>query len=205
MVGQILLFRPAGMDNCPDPKEDRMDTSPLPPDARYSRPARLFHWWMFGFVALAYLLVNLVDLFERGTPMRRGVMQSHFLAGLVVLALVLPRLLHRMRNVPPPIVPPIANWEILLSRTTHVLLYAFLVAQPLLGLLTVWLGGRGIAIPFTDLQLPSPLTENHDLHEQLEDIHVFVGEAFYYVIGLHIAGALWHHFVRHDSTLRRIT
>ena len=182
-----------------------MDATPLSPDARYSHRARLFHWWMFGFVALAYLLVNLVDLFERGTPVRRAVLQSHFLAGLVVLALVLPRLLHRLRNVPPPIVPPIANWEVTLSRVTHVLLYAFLLVQPLLGLLTVWLGGRGIGIPFTALQLPSPLTENHDLHEQLEDIHVLVGEAFYYIIGLHIVGALWHHFVRHDSTLRRIT
>ena len=182
-----------------------MDATPLPPDARYSRRARLFHWWMFGFVALAYLLINLVDLYERGTPARRAVMQGHFLAGLVVLALVLPRLLHRMRNAPPPILPPIAGWEVSLSRVTHVLLYAFLVVQPLLGLLTVWFGGRGIAIPFTDLQLPSPLTENHDLHEQLEDIHGLIGEIFYYVIGLHIVGALWHHFVRHDTTLHRIT
>lgn len=182
-----------------------MDAAPLTPQTRYTRRARYFHWLMFGFVALAYLLVNLVDLFERGTPLRRAVMQSHFLAGLAVLALVLPRFLHRMGHVPPPIVPPITHWEIVLSRITHVLLYAFLLLQPLLGLLTVWAGGRGIGIPFTALQLPSPLTENHDLHERLEDIHVFVGEAFYYIIGLHIVGALWHHFVRHDTTLRRIT
>src|SRR4249919_1086545 len=160
--------------------------APLPP--HYSRRARRFHWWMFGFVALAYLLVNLHDLFERGTPLRRALMQSHYLAGLVVLALVLPRLLHRLRNAPPPIVPPIAGWETILSRITHLLLYAFLFAQPLLGLLTVWLGGRGVAIPFTALELPSPLTENHDLHEKLGDIHGLIGEIFYYVIGLHIAG-----------------
>jgi cytochrome b561 len=159
---------------------------------------------MFAFVTLAYLLVNLVDLFERGTPLRRFLMQSHFLAGLVVLALLLPRFLHRMRNSPPPIVPPIAAWERALSSLTHGLLYAFLLVQPLLGLLTVWLGGRGIAIPGTELQLPSPLAENHDLHEKLEDIHGWIGTIFYYVIGLHIAGALWHHFVRKDSTLRRI-
>jgi cytochrome b561 len=177
----------------------------LPPEARYSRRSRLFHWWIFGFVALAYLLVNLVDLFERGTPARRAVLQSHFLVGLVVLVLVLPRLLHRLRNTPPPILPPIAGWEANLSRLTHVLLYAFLVVQPLLGLLSVWLGGRGIGIPGTSLMLPSPLSENHDLHEQLEDIHGWIGEAFYYVIGLHIAGALWHHFIRKDNTLRRMT
>ena len=183
---------------------DATPTTPLPPEARYSARARRFHWWMFGFVLLAYVLINLVDLFERGTPLRRAVMQSHFLAGLVVLALVLPRFLHRLRNLPPPIVPPIATWEVVLSRLTHGLLYGFLLVQPLLGLLTVWYGGRGVGIPGTELMIPSPLTETHDLHEQLEDVHVWIGTAFYYVIGLHIVGALWHHFVRRDSTLRRI-
>ncbi|MEO8160289.1 MAG: cytochrome b [Arenimonas sp.] len=171
---------------------------------RYSPRARHFHWWMFGFVALAYLLANLIDVYERGTPLRRIVTQSHFLTGLVVLALVLPRLLHRLRNAPPPIVPPIAGWEAGLSRLTYVLLYAFVFAQPLLGLISVWFGGRGIGIPGTALMLPSPLTENHDLHEQIEDIHKLLGTAFYYVIGLHVAGALWHHLVRRDSTLRRM-
>ena len=179
--------------------------TPLPPKARYSRRARLFHWWMFGFVALAYLLINLVDLYERGTPARRAVMQSHFLAGLVVLALVLPRVLHRWRNLPPPILPPIAAWEAGLSRLTHGLLYGFLLVQPVLGLLTVWFGGRGIGIPGTELMIPSPLAENHDLHEQLEDIHVLIGQVFYFVIGLHIVGALWHHYLRRDTTLRRMT
>ncbi len=183
-----------------------MDSSPQTDTAaHYSLRARRFHWWSFGLVALAYLLINLVDLFERGTPLRRAVLQGHFLAGLVVLALVLPRLLNRLRNAPPPIVPPIASWEARLSGLTHFLLYACLLLQPILGLLTVWLGGRGIGIPFTAIQLPSPLTENHDLHEQLGSIHGWVGTVFYYVIGLHIAGALWHHAVRHDNTLRRIT
>jgi cytochrome b561 len=181
-----------------------MEATP-PESNRYSRRARLLHWWTFGFVALAYLLVNLVDLYERGTPARRAVMQGHFLAGLVVLALVLPRFLHRRRNLPPPIEPPIAGWEVVVSRLTHGMLYGFLIVQPLLGLFTVWYGGRGIGIPGTALMIPSPLTENHDLHERLEDIHVWIGTAFYFVIGLHIAGALWHHFVRRDNTLSRIT
>lgn len=181
-----------------------MDTSQSAPAPHYTARARHLHWWVFGFVALAYLLANLIDVFPRGSDGRVFIKQSHFLAGLAVLALVLPRLLHRMRNAPPPIVPPIATWEAGLSRLTHVLLYAFLFAQPLLGLFTVWLGGNGIGIPGTTLMLPSPLTENHDLHESVEDIHKLLGTIFYYVIGVHIAGALWHHFVRRDNTLRRM-
>ncbi len=182
----------------------------MPPDAlvapaaRYSRLARWYHWLSFAFVALAYVLINLRGMTARGSDARTLVMQGHFLAGVIVLALVLPRLLHRLRNAPPPIAPPIAAWEAGLSRLTHVALYAFLIVQPLLGLLTVFTGGHGLAIPFTGLQIPSPMTADRDLSHRLEDIHGWIGTIFYYVIGLHIAGALWHHFVRHDDTLRRM-
>ena len=182
-----------------------MNSVPTPvAEAKYTRRARFFHWTMFGLILAAYVLINVVDLYARGTPERRFVMQSHFLAGLCVLALVLPRLLHKLRHARPPIVPPIAGWEDSLSKLTHVLLYAFFFVQPLLGLFTVWSGGRGVGIPGTSLQIPSPLVENHDLHEQLENIHVWIGTAFYFVIGLHILGALWHHFYRRDNTLRRM-
>jgi cytochrome b561 len=144
------------------------------------------------------------DFFERGTAGRTLSLQSHFLAGMVVLILVLPRLLHRIRNTPPQIFPPLQNWETALSRITHFLLYAFLFAQPLLGMITVFSGGRGIPIPFIGLQIPSPMAADHALHESFEDIHGWIGTAFYYVIGLHIAGALWHHSMRKDNTLRRM-
>jgi cytochrome b561 len=178
--------------------------APISPGTRYSRPARWFHWLVFLLVLLAYLFVNLSGFFERGSAGRTLSMQSHFLAGMAVLILVLPRLLHRIRNTPPPILPPLAGWENGLSAITHFLLYAFLVAQPLLGMLTVFYGGRGIGIPFTSLQIPSPMAVDHALHEKLGDIHGWIGTAFYYVIGLHIAGALWHHFRRKDNTLRRM-
>ena len=39
---------------------------------------------------------------------------------------------------------------------------------------------------------------------KLHDIHVTVAEVFYWVIGLHILAALWHHFGRRDDTLKRM-
>ena len=174
-----------------------------PPTDRYSPRARRFHWAAFAFVALAYLFVNLRGYFPRGSGAGRTAMQSHYLFGLVVLALVLPRLLHRVRNTPPPVVPPLAGWESSLSRLTHVALYAFLLLQPLLGLLAVWASGP-LKLPFIALQIPSPMTPDHALHESIGHLHETIGEVFYYVIGLHIAAALWHHFYRRDNTLRRM-
>lgn len=178
---------------------------PSAPVARYSRRARWFHWLAFAFVALAYLLINLRGSFAKGSDGRTLSFQGHMLAGLVVLALVLPRLLHRLRNAAPPITPPLAAWDAVLSRITHVALYAFLIVQPLLGLLTVFSGGHGVGIPWTSLQIPSPMTANRALSDQLGNIHGWIGTIFYYVIGLHILGALWNHFVRRDDTLRRMT
>jgi cytochrome b561 len=173
------------------------------PTVRYTPAARWFHWLAFAAVTLAYVFINFRGVFPRGTPASRVPMQGHILFGLAVLALVLPRLLHRLHHTPPPVVPPLAPWESALSRVTHLALYAFLLVQPLLGLVTVLAGGP-LAIPFTTLQVPSPLTPDHALHERLGHLHGTIGTIFYYVIGLHIAGALWHHFVRRDDTLRRM-
>lgn len=178
---------------------------PTTPDrARYSRASRWFHWLAFAFVTLAYLLVNLRELYPRGSGLRQLFMQGHIMIGLLVFVLVLPRLLHRLRNSPPAITPPLASWQPALSAVTHVLLYAFLVVQPVLGLLTVFTEGRPVVIPFTGLEIPSPWLEDSVLSHQLEDVHKLIGEVFYYVIGAHILAALWHHFGRGDDTLKRM-
>jgi len=173
----------------------------------YSRGARWFHWTAFACVALAYAFINLrgalpESLAPRGSTLARLPMQGHVLTGLLVLALVLPRLLHRWRNAPPPVVPPLARWEAGLSRLTHAALYAFLLVQPLLGLFTAWANGP-LRLPF-GLQVPSPLAPDHALHESLGSVHETIGTIFYFVIGLHVAAALWHHFLRRDNTLRRM-
>ncbi len=170
---------------------------------RYTRTARWLHWTIFGLVALAYLLVNLRGAFPRGSAAIRTSMAGHYMAGIAVVLLVLPRLLHRLRKAPPPITPPLAPWETWLSRLTHAALYAFLLVQPLLGLVAVFANGP-LPIPFTSLQIPSPLVRDHDLHEKIGHLHGTIGTVFYWVIGLHIAAALWHHLFRRDDTLRRM-
>ena len=59
-------------------------------------------------------------------------------------------------------------------------------------------------LPFTDIALSALLAEDKDLAHQLEDLHGSIGEAFYWVIGLHVLAALYHHLVRRDDTLRRM-
>lgn len=172
--------------------------------SRYVRGVRLLHWLMALLVLLAYVLITNRGHFERGSLERQWVTLSHFWVGLLVLVLVLPRLWIRRRHPVPPITPPLAKSLELVGRLTHYALYAFLLAQPLLGLFTVWLTIGEVKIPSSDLALPSPFAVNREVALSLKGLHVWLGNAFYWVIGLHVLAALWHHLIRRDDTLRRM-
>jgi cytochrome b561 len=172
--------------------------------SRYAASTRWMHWVIFALILLAYLCINLFDLFPKGSALRSNVLAAHFLAGLTVLLLVLPRLLLRIRNGRPPIVPPPPRQIELIGKLTHVAFYAFLLIQPILGVLTLQIGGKAVTL-FGVTLLPSFVSQpDRALGHQLENIHSWIGTIFYYVIALHILAALWHHFGRRDNTLKRI-
>ena len=169
---------------------------------RYGAISRRLHWLMAALVVLAYVLITSRSWFERGSGPRLFVVQGHFWVGIAVFALVLPRLLARFAGPTPAIVPPLNPLTHLASRITHVALYAFLLLQPTMGMLVVLLERGGL--PFGGLMLPSPFELNPHLAHRIEELHITVGNAFYYVIALHIAAALWHHFARRDNVLKRM-
>jgi cytochrome b561 len=46
--------------------------------------------------------------------------------------------------------------------------------------------------------------ENRTLAKSLKDVHEILARFGYFVIGLHAAAALYHHYVKRDDTLRRM-
>ena len=171
---------------------------------RYSPGLRRLHWLMALLILAVYLAIEQRGLFARGTPERAAMMQTHFWLGLSVLVLVVWRIALRVRRGVPPIHPPLPAWQALPSGLLHLLLYAFLVVMPVLGLLTAWTDGKTLYVPFSQIALPTPVAANPALAKSLEDLHGTIGEIFYWVIGLHALAALYHHFVRRDDTLRRM-
>ena len=172
--------------------------------SRYHPGLRRLHWLMALLVLAAYLLIEQRGLFPRGTPQRAAMVQAHFWVGLSILLLAAWRLGLRMRSVVPPITPALPAWQAMPAKLLHLALYAFIVVMPLLGLATAWTDGKVLYLPFTDLAVPSLLAPDKDLAHQLEDLHGTIGEIFYWVIGLHILAALYHHWWRRDDTLRRM-
>jgi cytochrome b561 len=171
---------------------------------RYGAGQRRLHWLVFILVALGYATIELRGEFERGSLARTLMVQSHFWIGISVLALLAPRLWLRFRRGVPPISPALPGWQAWVSRLMHGLLYGFLLVQPVLGLMTAWTDGKQILLPGLNVALPALMAPDPALASRLEDWHETLGSAFYWVIGLHIVAALYHHFLRRDDTLVRM-
>lgn len=173
--------------------------------SRYAPLLRWLHWLVFLLLLIAYVSINVRGGFPRGSAGRANALAVHALAGIGVLLLVWPRIAARWRGGTPPIVPPAGRLSTLLSKATHLALYLFLIVQPIMGIVALQLAGKPISL-FGTTVLPALFgVADRQLAHRWEDIHGDVGTVFYYVIGLHILGVLWHHLVRKDNTLRRMT
>ena len=90
----------------------------------------------------------------------------------------------------------------LLSIAAHLSIYAWLVAMPFAG----WtiLSAEGDPIPFWGLNLPPLTSPDKALADQVKELHETGGTVGYFLLGLHAAAALFHHYFMKDDTLRRM-
>lgn len=169
---------------------------------RYGSLSIAMHWLMLLLLAGVYACINLRGWFPRGGDLREGLKTWHFMLGLAVFALVFLRVAIRWLGAAPRIQPEPALWQQRLAGLMHLALYAFMIAMPLLGWLT--LSAAGKPIPFFGLQLPALVGADKALADSFKEIHETIGTIGYYLIGLHAAAALFHHYVARDNTLLRM-
>lgn len=169
---------------------------------RYAPISIVLHWAMFLLITGAYACILLRENFERGSDLREGLKTWHFMLGLTILLLVIVRIVARILTAKPPITPQPPAWQMHLSKGVHWGLYAFMVVMPLLG----WtiLSAEGEIIPFYGLELFPLVNPSKALAEQVQEVHETIGTIGYYLIGLHAAAALVHHYFFKDDTLKRM-
>ncbi|MBS0234642.1 MAG: cytochrome b [Proteobacteria bacterium] len=173
-----------------------------PSSATYSRGLITLHWIMVLLIAAVFAAIELKGYYPKGSETRAFLASLHMMLGITVLLLVLVRLAIRAKSPTPPILPTPRIWQTALAHLTHLTLYAAMIGMPLLG--WVMVSASGHDVPFYGLSLPPVVTEDKDLAHNLEEVHEFLGNALYYVIGLHALAALTHHYVFRDNTLERM-
>ena len=172
-------------------------------NTRYSTLTIALHWFMLALLAAVYACIELREFWPKGSDPRELLKTWHFMLGLSVLLLVWVRLAARLGGGTPPIEPAPPAWQNLLAKGVHIALYALMIGMPIGGWLI--LSGEGKPIPFFGFELPALVGPNEELAEQIEEIHETGGVVGYWLIGLHAAAALFHHYIKRDNTLLRMT
>jgi cytochrome b561 len=173
----------------------------MPADlARYPRFLVGLHWLTLLLLAAVYACIELRVNFPRDSAIRAGLKQWHYGLGLAVFALLWLRVALRLRGPLPGAI--LSNWQRWLSSAVHLLLYVFMAATPLLGWALVSAEGK-LPVWF-GLTLPALMAPDQMLAERLEAWHETLGVAGYWLIGLHAAAALFHHYWLRDPALRRM-
>ncbi len=166
----------------------------------YSRLSITLHWLMVLLIAATYATIELRGLFPRGSDPRTLMKSLHVSLGLAIFLLVWLRLLGRRLSPAPQASGP--AWETLAARAAHLALYGLMIGMPLLGWLL--LSAEGQPVRLFGLPLPALMSPSERWAERFEELHEALGVAGYWLIGLHAAAALLHHYLRKDDVLRRM-
>lgn len=172
------------------------------PVSSYSPLSIGAHWLTLVLLIAIYALIELREFFPKGSDARALMRSWHAMLGQTVFGLVFIRLALRAVYPAPAIHPPPPAWQHTLARLVHWTLYAFLLVMPLLG--WMMLSAKGKPVPWFGLELPALMAPDRSVAKALEDIHEFIGNLGYALIGLHAAAALWHHGVMRDDTLQHM-
>lgn len=170
---------------------------------RYTRPARIFHW--LSAAILLFMLpfgFFMEDITLEGIS-RGDLYQLHKALGVSVLALLVLRLSYKMSQKPLALPGATSRLQGILARGVHVLLYLCMLAMPLSGWFMSSAAGYTTSW-FGLVELPMLMEKNKYAAHVFNDIHGILAWIMTGLIGVHIAAALYHHFIQKDGLLKRM-
>ena len=162
----------------------------------FTPPQRLLHWLMA--VCILPMLFIGVGMVSTVMPKYLTLVSIHKPLGMAILVLALIRLGVRLRSGAPSLPADLPEPMKLAAQLSHYVLYILMIVMPLLG----WGMLSAAAYPvvlFGGVHLPTILPLSDSLHTLLWNAHFYLAFAFFGVILLHVAAALFHALVRGDG------
>jgi cytochrome b561 len=160
--------------------------------------SRLLHWTM-ALLILAMLFIGVAMVSSLSDYHR--LVAIHRPLGILLLVLVAVRLVNRLLSPPPPLPPAVPPLLRLAALASHWLLYALMVALPLVG----WgmLSAAGYPIQLVGaLHLPPILPHDAALHAVLRPLHSCLAFLLFATFLAHLGAALTHALVFKDGVFR---
>jgi cytochrome b561 len=163
---------------------------------RFTLLQRCLHWLM-AVCILAMLFIG-IGMVSTIMPKYAPLLKVHKTLGIAILVLALLRLGVRLRFGAPPLPADLPAPMKLGAHLSHYALYALMIGMPIIG----WAMLSAAAYPivlYGNIQLPPILPQSDALHTLLWDAHALLALAFFALILLHLAAALFHALIRRDG------
>ena len=163
---------------------------------RFTLVQRLLHWLM-AICILAMLFIG-VGMVSTVMPKYLTLVSIHKPLGIAILVLAVVRLATRLRYGAPSLPADLPEPMKLAAHLSHYAFYVLMIALPLIG----WGMLSAAAYPillFGGVTLPAILPQSDSLHALLWNAHYYLAFAFFALILMHVAAALFHGLVRRDG------
>ncbi len=183
----------------------------------YGSIAKWLHWSIAILFLFSYVTVKYRHWFTvKDTPENWNALQLHLSVGITIAALVLLRVIWRIINRIPDEEPG-SRLAHLAAKIGHYSLYAMMIIMPITGYI-----GTGVNtdffflfdIPkFESTQIYTTIVTNglgisfKEFEAPIDYVHKELGGELIvlFLIGGHFLAAMYHHFIKKDRTLRKMT
>ena len=175
---------------------------------RYGGVTKFFHWLtallILTLIALGFYANDLPHETQAELTTKAWFFSLHKTLGVTVFFVALLRIMWALRQPKPGLLNADKKLESWLAETVHWLLYGALVIVPLAG----WIS-HAAASGFAPIWWPFGqdlffIPKNTIVEHAFGALHEIAGKVLIGALILHAAGALKHHFIDGDSTLRRM-
>jgi cytochrome b561 len=168
----------------------------------YAGTAKALHWTIVALLIVQFIAAWTMPDIKRDTK-PDTLINLHISVGVLILFVAVLRLTWRAGHPEPPPEDGLPPWQVQSARAVHWLLYALLFVLPVLG----WLNAswRGFPVIMFGLELPKLLATRAPGGGWTGDVHALLATyGLLTLVGLHVAAALYHYFIRRDGVLQRM-
>ena len=170
---------------------------------KYSLTTRIIHW--ISALVIFFMFISgwyMVELDYYSSWYNR-LPELHYAIGLVLMLIWFVKIIRLLTGYHKKLAPPEKTFERILSKFTQSLFYVFVFLLVFTGYLMMTAEGQP-KILFGLLHLPALTQFSGDVVDTMGWIHEYSAYVFMVFVALHVIGAVKHHFIDRDDTLKRM-
>jgi cytochrome b561 len=167
-----------------------------PTHTHFSPVQRLLHWTMaLAILTMLFIGIGMVATVSHA---HSTLIALHRPLGIAILLLVLLRIVVRLKRGSPALPDDMPMLQRLVARLSHLVLYALMLAMPLIGWAMLSAAGYPVTM-FGGIHLPPIVPHDIALYAALRALHTYLALALFLTVLAHLAAALFHGLIRRDG------